>query len=102
MFEVHIFIPLKSNDGKKFPPSHHVAFEAFVLVRFEGITRLAGTAAGHWRDGSKTYSDTLIIYVIALNSIAQGHLVAEVVAFAKVHYGQEAIYVRYLGIAEIL
>ncbi len=69
---------------------------------FGGITRLPGTAAGQWREGSKTYVDTLVIYVMALSSIAQGHLVGEVAAFAKVHYAQEAIYVSYLGLNEIL
>ncbi len=39
---------------------------------------------------------------MALSSIAQGHLVGEVAAFAKVHYAQEAIYVSYLGLNEIL
>ena len=39
---------------------------------------------------------------VAVRSIADGHLVGEVVEFAKSHYRQEAIYIRYLGVAEII
>lgn len=50
----------------------------------------------------KVYHDTTHAYVVGLRSITQGALLGEVVAFAKIHYRQEAIFIRYLGVAEIL
>lgn len=101
MFEVKLLIPVASNEGKKFSPSHHAQFEAAVIDRFGGITRY-GAAEGAWADAGQLYRDQTIIYAIAVKSITDGGKLAEVVGYAKAHYGQLAIYITYLGQAEVL
>ncbi len=101
MIEVQVLIPLTDNDGTSFTAAHHGAFEGFVLERFGGISMLPGTVAGSWLEGGQTFSDNSRVYLIAMISLLEGSKLAEVVAFAKSHYRQEAIYFRYLGISEI-
>jgi len=103
MIEVMVLIPVTSNEGETFGAAHHVAFEAFVLARFGGITRLPGAAAGSWLDNGAVFTDATIVYVIAVTGlVAQSTALREVVEFAKAHYAQLAIYVRYLGLSEVL
>jgi hypothetical protein len=102
MFALTILIPVVSNDGAVFTAEDHAAFEAFTIDRFGGITLIQTTAVGAWLDAGKLYRDETRVYEVAVASITKGHLVAEVVEFAKAHYSQLAIYVRYLGIVEIL
>jgi len=103
MIEVQILIPVNANDGATFSPEHHAAFEAVLLARFGGLSRLPGTVTGQWAsDDGKVYADHLIAYMVALKSITDGGTLGEVIATAKRHYSQEAIYLRYLGISEIL
>ena len=101
MFELTFLVPLADNDGITFTPAHHDQFEATVVEVFGGFTRL-GLVVGGWSDGKVIYHDTTMAYVVALKSITDGARVANIVAFAKAHFRQEAIYVRYLGLAEIL
>ena len=101
MFELTILIPLADNEGREFSSDDHHAFEAFVIERFGGITRY-GEARGTWVDEGTTYHDTTLVYGVAIPSITAGDQVREVVDFARAHYRQEAIYIRYLGVAEIL
>lgn len=102
MFELEILIPVADNDGRAFGAEDHAAFEAFVIDRFGGISLKETRAVGAWVDAGTIYRDETRVYVLAVKSITQGHLVAEVVAFAKTHYRQLAIYIRFLGFAEII
>lgn len=102
MIEVTLFIPLADNDGQTFSPSDHAAFEAYATDRFGGLSRLPGEVEGKWVSEGRLYTDRLVRYVIALGSITDGGKLGEVVSFAKKHYRQEAIFVSYLGRAEIL
>lgn len=102
MFELHILIPTTDNAGNAFAAEDHAAFEGFVIDRFGGITLYPSHAVGAWIDAGTMYRDSTRIYGIAVKSIVDGAKIAEVVAFAKAHYGQLAIFIRYLGIAEIL
>jgi hypothetical protein len=101
MFEVTLLIPVVDNAGVAFDAAHDHAFEAFVLGVFGGFS-WRGTVAGGWMGGDQIYRDVTREFVLAVASIAQGADVAKVAAFAKTHYRQEAMYVRYLGQAEIL
>jgi hypothetical protein len=102
MFEVHLFIPLADNEARAFTESHHSQFEQAILDRFGGLSLLPGSVAGQWQGQVRIQSDQLRVYSVAVSSIIQGHLIGELVAIAKVHYRQQAIYIRYLGQAEIL
>lgn len=101
MIEVTMFIPLTSNDGQDFSAAHHAMFEAFAAKTFGGVTRLPGQAKGVWLDGEMRYDDQMVGYMVALPSITDGGKLGEVIEFAKAHYEQEAIYIRYLGLSEI-
>lgn len=103
MFELSLYIPLNANDGESFTSEHHAVFEAFVAEKFGGVSRLPGTIVeGTWIDAGVTYRDQNIVFAIAIRSITDGSSVREVVDFAKSHYRQLAVFVRYLGVAEIL
>lgn len=101
MIEVSIYIPIAGNDGETFGPEHHEAFESFVLERFGGITRDLRAVEGVWKDQGRTYADRNRVYHVAVKSLLDGGTLREVIHFAKRHYRQEAIFFRYLGIAEI-
>lgn len=103
MFEVQILVPVVSNEGSTFPAEHHAAFEAVLLAAFNGFTRLPAAAVGAWKnaDGAR-FDDATVVYVVALASIGAGGAVVEVARFALAHYRQEAVYVRYLGVSEVI
>jgi hypothetical protein len=102
MITIEVLIPLTSNEGREFTPAHHAQFEGEVLARFGGFSLLPGTVRGAWVDAGVTYTDASRVYAIAVASITDGGKVRAVVEFAKAHYAQLAICVRYLGITEIL
>lgn len=104
MIEVTLLVPRVGNDGARFSAAHHVVFESFVLDRFGGFTKLPNEAEGLWRDdGGTTYRDATIVLVIAVEGLVkQAVPLREVIDFAKAHYAQLAVYVRYLGVAEIV
>lgn len=102
MFELTLLIPTADNDGVAFDGDDFVAFEARAIDLFGGVTRLDGLARGSWVEAGVVYGDTSRVYAVAVASITDGAKVAELVEFAKAHFRQLAIYVRFLGIAEIL
>lgn len=107
MIEVTILIPVASNDGDIFAAPHHAQWERFLAERFGGFTRVAGFNSGGWVDEAtgRYYSDRTIVYVVAVEGLVGGSgggNLREAVSFAKDHYQQEAIFLRYLGVAEII
>lgn len=102
MIEIMIFIPLKDNDKKSFSSSYHAQFEQEVLKLVGGLTRYSGTNQGMWADNGKVYTDDIRVYGIAINSIADGGKIGQIAELAKSHYRQEAVYIKYLGLAEII
>ena len=99
---VELFIPLADNDGLVFGLAHHRVFEERLLDVFGGFTRRSDPIKGAWIDNGRIYQDDLVIYVVRLESITLGSRVREAVEFAKAHYEQEAIFVSYLGLSEVL
>lgn len=104
MVEVQILIPDRSNEGERFTREQHEAFEAMLNTLFGGHSRLPGLVNGSWKsDTGATYHDELYLYVVFVSAVfADSAKVLETVTFAKAHYGQEAIAIRYLGMSEIL
>lgn len=101
MFEVIILIPRNDNNGLVFD-GEFVEFETLAVASFGGISRLPGNVAGKWADGETVYLDTLVVFVIAVRGIGQGGEVARLAKEACRIFRQEAVYIRYLGIAEII
>lgn len=103
MLEVKILIPLRGNDGTEFSDRDHLQFELQLSQLFGGWTREALPVKGGWVDGGTHYQDESYVYIVFLASLTKGDDVLAAVEFAKVHYAQIAITIRYLGgIAEIL
>lgn len=102
MFEVLILIPVTDNDGDEFVDAAFELFAEVVMARFGDFTLHPGHAAGGWVDAGRIYRDRTRLYGIVVRSIGQGALVIEIVEFAKRHFRQEAIFIRYLGVVEIL
>lgn len=101
MITIEFFIPLADNAGRTFGDDHHGVFEQVLVTRFGGATRLSGSVSGIWADAGRTYRDDLTIFVVAVRSLLDGN-VRETAEIAKAHYAQEAVFVRYLGHAEIV
>lgn len=102
MIEVSILIPVRANDGSTFTNEDHEVFETELMSLFGGYTLLDASVSGGWTDASVVYKDESRLYIVFLASLVDGSKVGVAVAFAKNHYGQLAITIRYLGLAEIL
>src|SRR5262245_15249455 len=102
MIEVHILIPVADNAGKTFTPQDDATFEAELLKLFTGFSLLPGAVAGQWVDAGQVHADQSRVYAVALSSLTEGGKVGDPVAFAKAHYRQLAVYIRYLGLSEVL
>jgi hypothetical protein len=103
LIEFTVLIPVVSNAGQAFSPEHDSVFEAFLLDRFGGFSRMPGLVAGAWiGEGGFTYRDATRAYVVAAASILDAVKLRDVIDFAKLHYAQEAVFLRYLGLAEVL
>lgn len=102
MFEVTILIPSHDNDGNAFPADAFIVFEEQAARYFGGFTRLPGSAYGGWIGPRGLDRDSTYLYVVALKSIEQGKPLADLVKQAKVLFKQDAIFIRYLGVAEAI
>jgi hypothetical protein len=103
VFEIQMLIPVADNGGVTFTAEHHRAFEVAILNRFGGFSIYPTETVGSWRDDDgRVYVDRTRVYSIAIGSIAAGAKIASLARFAKRHYRQEAIFIRYLGQAEVL
>lgn len=104
MIKVTILVPVADNDGQTFAAPHHAQFEAALESSFNGFTRLPGFAVGGWVDKAtgRSYRDSNLIYEVAVEGLVGNEALLEAVRFAKAHYRQEAIFLQYLGVAEII
>ncbi|NUP12957.1 MAG: hypothetical protein HOW73_43510 [Polyangiaceae bacterium] len=101
MIEFRFLIPVNDNDGAVFTPEHDTVFETFIAERFPGLSREPGLVVGAWRGKSgQLFHDQSRVYVVALDSVLDAGRLREVLQFARRHYRQEAIFLRYLGLAE--
>ena len=102
MIEFSVLIPVESNAGEAFPPAHDTVFEAFLLERFGAFTRAPGLYTGVWTSKGLVFRDSTRAYIVAVASVIDAGKFADVVVFAKANYEQEAIYLRFLGLSEVL
>lgn len=106
MIEVQFFIPLKDNTGAAFDQAHDDQFAAELLRHFPaGYSVLPGLVAGQWYDPKTgtVYTDlTRVFAVWVLGLLAEVSNIRATARFAKKHYRQRAIAVRYLGHAEVI
>lgn len=102
MITVEFFIPLADNDGVAFTGEIVNAWRGVLTDLFGGFSELPGTVVGAWKDGDRVYRDDLAVFMVAVPSIADGGKVGEAGEVARRIFRQEAIFIRYLGLAEIL
>jgi len=100
MFTVKFYLPITANDGYVY--ESHGMFEACLIENFEGYTKYPGTYSGGWSFEGEVYKDNLVVYGASVKSIRDASKICKVVEMAKEVYGQKAIFVKYLGISEIL
>ena len=103
MFDVQILIPIVGNDGVAFDDAHFAIFEDRARSEFGGCSLLPGTVFGSWRNADGVvFHDESRLYSVFLVSLTEGAKLGALVEFAKAHFAQEAIAIRYLGFVEIL
>jgi hypothetical protein len=100
-YELTIFIPTADNDGVDFNRADFAEFEMLASQLFGGVTVRALAARGLWVEDDRLYADTHNEYIVMVSSIADFAKVIRLADFARDHFRQEAIYLRYLGQAEI-
>lgn len=104
MVEVQILIPLADNSGVEFDEDHVTAFDHRLIDAFGNISVLPGTGHGSWKMGDGSIAiEPWRIYLVAVDSLlASGGTIHAMAQFAARHFRQEAIYVRYLGVSEVV
>lgn len=103
MIDVSILIPIADNNKVAFTLEHFAVFETHVLAVAGGFSLLPQTVKGAWRNKAGIdMKDESRVYVVGIESLINGGLIGDIVTFAKVHFEQEAITIRYLGLLEIL
>ncbi|HWA29143.1 MAG TPA: hypothetical protein VG734_26065 [Lacunisphaera sp.] len=103
MFEVQMIIPLADNDGESFGPELFASYEATAVELLGGFTLYPASVLGGWRDGAgRDVRDSSRVYAFAIGSIAQGGAVVALARFSCALFRQDAIFIRYLGLAEII
>jgi hypothetical protein len=103
MFEAQMLIPLADNDGEAFSQDVFASFEAAAVDILGGFTLYPSNVAGGWRDDAgRDVRDASRVYSFALASIEQGAAIVALARFARGLFRQDAIFVRYLGQAEVI
>ncbi|MGH2354982.1 MAG: hypothetical protein ACRDI2_22830 [Chloroflexota bacterium] len=100
MIKAVVLIPVHDNRGRRFPKTVWIAFEERFL-QFGGVSRMR-RVEGIWRDADRVYRDTSWEYVVALASWRQLASWLDVVEWARVAFGQEALYIEVNGAPEII
>ena len=97
--EVLILIPVADNDGVPFSVDHDAVFEFHLVKLFKGFSQLPGEGSGGWEmEGGTPKREPWRQYMVAVDRlIGDGDKLRMAALFAKRHYRQEAIGLRYLG-----
>lgn len=100
MFEVQILVPMWDNDGAAFPQELFDRFEEEAMTQFGGFSRHPNISGGWTNPEGKVFSDCSRVYAVACKDLTEGHSARLLASWAKWTFSQEAIYIRYLGLAE--
>lgn len=103
MILVEMLIPVADNSKVEFSAAELSAFEGVLVEVFGGFSCKPGLIKGGWAEGDVVMHDDSRVYVLAISSLLkQGADVVAVAEIARRMFRQEAIFVSYNGIAEIL
>lgn len=65
MYLVQLFLPLRNNEGTRFPREPYDEVGRELTERFGGLTAYTrAPATGLWEDGGQTFRDDLVIYEV--------------------------------------
>lgn len=102
MIGVSIFVPQHDNDGVEFAKEDFDEFCSVACDLFGGYSYL-GPASGGWKDENrKLYLDRHANYEVCVSSIKDFAKVLTLAEFVKEKFKQQAVFVRFLGQAEII
>ncbi len=71
MREYDLYVPLISNDGKRFPHSKLARLRKKLASRFGGLTYFPQRNKGTWRIGGATFRDEIVILRVLAESTTQ-------------------------------
>jgi hypothetical protein len=100
MIRTVVLIPIRDNEGRRFPASARKQLER-QLLQFGGFTRVPGIV-GVWQSGDQIYRDRHHQYVVTLTTWSQLPSWLDVVRWACATFRQEAMYVEVAGVPDII
>jgi hypothetical protein len=100
MIKTVVFIPIRSNDGRRFPRRTWAEIEGR-LKQFGGYTR-GPEQQGSWHDGTRWYREPNFPYHIALQSARDLPTWLAFVAWVQEMLGQAAMYIEIAGQPEVI
>ena len=69
---VQILLPLRDNNGRKFPRAHFAAVREELVARFGGLTTYARSPArGLWTSSGQTKRDDVVIFEVMTARVAK-------------------------------
>ncbi len=100
MIKTIFLVRVRDNNGRLFRRAAWDALEDRLIAAFEGFSQ-APNIRGAWRLGDRVYRDTCRQYIVGLESWGQLPTWLELIAWVRVAFGHEAIYIEVAGVAEI-
>ena len=100
MIKTTVLIPVRDNNGRRFPTELRRTLEARFL-RFGGFTCEAGIE-GAWEQHGRIYRDRSYQYIVSLASWNDFPAWLEDVHWARKAFQQEALYIEVAGTTEVI
>ena len=74
MYLVHIFLPVRDNEGKAFPRAAYDAVRAELTERFGGVTAFVHSpAVGLWEsDEGECFHDEVVLFEVMVDAVDAG------------------------------
>ena len=73
MKSIEIFLPLKTNDGTRFPDTMFDRIEQELTEKFGGVTAYKrAPAQGRWKSGGQTQGDEIAIFEVVVDRLDRG------------------------------
>ena len=102
MIEVTILIPQTDPEGKRWSGGTLKTWREWLAVRHGGFT-LGQSSVGGWMNAQgRVMLEENQEYTVAISGLKTLPGLLSTIRLAKGHFNQEAIYIRYLGRAELI
>lgn len=101
MIEFTILVPKCDNEGNPLKSGLYTQLENELNSCFNGFTKLP-SVMGSWVNNSTVYKEVMIPYIIAVDSVFDSFGIKQTAKYVKKLFKQEEIYVKYLGLSEVV